>query len=171
MKIIILGSGGSIPLPRPLCDCKNCSLARERGIPYARTGPSMFLVDEYVLFDTPEEIRYQLEREKVKELKHVFYTHWHPDHTQGMRIFEHLNFSYDEDKPPIDVYIPENEIPDFERFCPSIFFFEKMKYIRINKIGDRQPVQIGNVKITPLDFKRPDRVRYCLLYTSPSPRD
>lgn len=162
MKLIILGSGGAVSIPRPFCNCKNCSKARTKGIPWARTGPSMFLKDESILFDTPEEIRIQIEREKIKQIKHVFYTHWHPDHTQGLRIFEHINFSYPNEpkKEPINVHIPENTFSDFETFCSSLFYFEKMGYVKINKIKDRVPIKIGNITITPLDFKRKDRVRY-----------
>jgi phosphoribosyl 1,2-cyclic phosphate phosphodiesterase len=122
----------------------------------------MFLEDESILFDTPEETSTQIEREKIKQIKHVFYTHWHPDHTQGMRIFSHINFSYpdEQEKEPVNVYIPENAFLDFEKFCPMLFFFEKKGYIKINKIKDRVPVKIGKITITPLDFKRKDRVRY-----------
>lgn len=162
MKLIILGSGGSVSIPRPFCNCENCSKAREKGIPWARTGPSMFLVDESILFDTPEEIRIQIEREKIKQIKHVFYTHWHPDHTQGLRIFEHIYFSHPDEpkKELVNVYIPENAFSDFEKFCSSIFFPEKKGYIKIDKIQDRVPIKIGTTSITPLDFKRKDRIRY-----------
>ncbi len=162
MKLVILGSGGSVSIPRPLCNCENCSKAREKGIPWARTGPSMFLEEGSILFDTPEEIRIQVEREKIKKIKHVFYTHWHPDHTQGIRIFEHIYFSHPDEpkKEVVNVYIPENAFSDFEKLCSSIFFPEKKGYIKINKIQDRVPIKIGTTSITPLDFKRKDRVRY-----------
>lgn len=162
MKLIILGSGGSVSIPRPFCNCENCSKARKIGIPWARTGPSMFLEDESILFDTPEEIRIQIEREKIKKIKHVFYTHWHPDHTQGLRIFEHINFSYPDEpkKEPVNVYLPENSILDFKRYCYSLFFYENIGYIRINKVHDRVSIKVGSISITPLDFKRKDRIRY-----------
>lgn len=162
MELILLGSGGSIPFPRPFCNCKICSKARRKGVPYARWGPSLFVEDESILFDTPEEIRLQLEREKKKRIKHVFYTHSHSDHTIGMRIFRHINFVYVNDEPPIpiNVYLPENAIQDFEKNCSYLFYVEKKKNIKINRIRDRQPVQLGEVKITPLDFRRSDRIRY-----------
>jgi len=161
MKLIILGSGGCQALPRPLCHCKNCQKARINGVPYARTGPALYLQDEAILFDTPEEIRQQIEREKIKALKHVFYTHWHPDHTQGMRIFEQINSRYYNEpaKEPIKVYIPENAIADFKKHCEMIFYSEKMGWINIIPIRDRKPIKTGQTSIIPLDFKRRDRVR------------
>lgn len=163
MKLIILGSGGSVSIPRPFCNCKNCEKARREGIPYSRTGSSLFIPQEKILFDTPEEIRLQFEREEISALKHVFYTHWHQDHTQGARIFEHMNFSYpkeEKQKEATNVYIPENSYQDFEKNCILLSFYEKRGYIKIKKVKDRKAIKIGKIKITPLDFRRKDRVRY-----------
>jgi hypothetical protein len=43
MKWTILGSGGCTVIPKPLCQCRVCREAKEKGIPYARSGPSAFL--------------------------------------------------------------------------------------------------------------------------------
>ncbi len=94
MNLIILGSGGCTPIPRPGCTCPVCEEAREEGIPYARTGPSLFLEDINALFDTPEDVCQQLTRETIQTVNHIFYTHWHPDHTLGMRIVEQMNRYY-----------------------------------------------------------------------------
>ncbi|MEA1993866.1 MAG: MBL fold metallo-hydrolase [Euryarchaeota archaeon] len=94
MDLTVLGSGGCTLTPRPGCQCPICREAREKGIPYTRTGPSLFLKDINALFDTPEEITYQLNRENILRVDHIFYTHWHPDHTMGMRVVEQLNMEY-----------------------------------------------------------------------------
>lgn len=172
MKLIILGSGGCQAIPRPLCYCKNCEKARSKGIPYAHTGPSLYLENEAILFDTPEETRIQIERENIQSLKHVFYTHWHPDHTQGLRIFEQIQSVYPEEKrlDPIKVYIPENAYAEFMERLEPLRYFEKMGFITIIKTNDRTPVRIGTVTITPVDFKRNDRVRYGYLIEKDSKR-
>ena len=107
MKLRLLGSGGVIPPPKPGCDCDVCSEARRKGIPYSRTGPSLFIEDINLLLDTPEDIRNQLNREGIKRIDHVILTHWHPDHTLGLRIFEQLNWDFEHGKAgkPIDVYM------------------------------------------------------------------
>ena len=56
MELTILGSGGCMVIPRPLCACPVCRQAREKGIPYARSGPAAFLHDAGLLIDTPAEI-------------------------------------------------------------------------------------------------------------------
>ena len=38
MQVEILGSGGATAIPRPGCECRVCVEARERGVPYSRTG-------------------------------------------------------------------------------------------------------------------------------------
>lgn len=118
-----------------------------------------------MLFDTPEDIYYQLEREKIRDVKHVFYTHWHPDHTQGLRIFEHINFTYEGEKKkdPINVYIPEEAVPDFQKFVSFLFFYESQGWVKIHKIPDRKPVKIGDTSITPVNFLRSDRQRFGFL--------
>jgi len=52
-----------------------CREARKKGVPYSRSGPSMFLKDVNVLFDTPEDIAVQLNRENIKQVDAIFYTH------------------------------------------------------------------------------------------------
>ncbi len=36
MKFEIIGSGGCVTLPKPLCGCNVCQEARVKGIPYSR---------------------------------------------------------------------------------------------------------------------------------------
>lgn len=38
MKFTIVGSGGCVDLPKPLCNCRVCTQAREKGIAYAYDG-------------------------------------------------------------------------------------------------------------------------------------
>ena len=45
MELTILGSGGCMVIPKPLCQCRICEEARTKGTPYARTGPSAFIHD------------------------------------------------------------------------------------------------------------------------------
>jgi phosphoribosyl 1,2-cyclic phosphate phosphodiesterase len=75
MELTILGSGGATTIPRPGCGCRVCSEARVRGNPYSRSGPSMFIKGVNLLFDTPEEIASQLNRERISAIDYIFYTH------------------------------------------------------------------------------------------------
>ncbi len=63
-----------------------------------------------MLFDTGEDIRWQLNREKIEKVEHVILTHWHPDHTHGLRILENMNRDFENKQPrgkPINVYISD----------------------------------------------------------------
>ncbi|MFH1474032.1 MAG: MBL fold metallo-hydrolase [Candidatus Aenigmatarchaeota archaeon] len=166
MKLIILGSGGAWSCPIPTCFCEKCREARDKGVPYSRGGPSLFIEEESILFDTPEEITQQLNREKVKRLRHVFYTHWHPDHTQGMRIFENIarRLKHPQELPfdaeMIDVYIPVEVYDDFKKYLSNFFYYEENGWIRVHKIEDRKEIKIGRLSIIPLSFRVPGKSRY-----------
>ena len=112
MRVEILGSGGAATIPRPGCHCRVCVEAREKGGRYARTGPSTFVHGPNILFDTPEESKFQLERARIGEIAACFYSHWHPDHTMGRRVWETRNGDFRtwprEAKRPLvtDIYLP-----------------------------------------------------------------
>src|SRR6185369_13565263 len=91
VRVEILGSGGATTSPRPGCACRVCVEAREKGVPYARTGPSVFVHGPNVVIDTPEEAKYQLDRAGITDIRACFYSHWHPDHTLGRRVWETRN--------------------------------------------------------------------------------
>ena len=94
MKLKIVGSGGCVSTPKPCCTCRVCKEAREKGFPYARSGCSLFIEDEKILFDTPEDICYGLNNANVDDVQMVLYSHSDPDHTMGMRVFEQLRLNW-----------------------------------------------------------------------------
>jgi len=94
MKFIITGSGGCVALPRPLCQCKICKEARKKGVPYSRFGSSLYLEDVNLLVDTPEDIVHSLNYFDIEEVNTVLYSHLDPDHTLGMRVFEHMRLNW-----------------------------------------------------------------------------
>ncbi len=66
MKFIILGSGGCVCTPKPLCQCNVCVEARKKGYPYKRCGCSLFLKDISLLVDTPEDIAIAINNADIK---------------------------------------------------------------------------------------------------------
>ncbi|MCB0337288.1 MAG: hypothetical protein KDD62_13315, partial [Bdellovibrionales bacterium] len=131
-----------------------CDEAIERGRPYARTGPSVFLHEANVLFDTPEEAKQQLTESRISKVDAAFYSHWHPDHTMGRRVWEShhecISFTI---KDKTTVYIPENVKPSFEERLDNwghLKYLESSGYIEVKVIKDRQPIVIGDYEITPI---------------------
>lgn len=118
MKFIFLGSGGCTALPRPGCFCKVCKEARLKGEPYKRSSCSIFLEDINLLIDTPEDINYSLNREQIKNIDIIMYSHWDPDHTLGIRVIEQLRlhwfkyFNGEKCNNPIKVYALQDVLED-----------------------------------------------------------
>ena len=94
MKLIVTGSGGAVSTPRPCCNCRVCREARQKGIPYARTGCSLYISDAKILIDTPEDIGSALNYMDIDEIRYIFYSHTHPDHIMGIRLIEQLRMDW-----------------------------------------------------------------------------
>ena len=157
MKFIVLGSGGCVALPKPLCKCKVCIEAREKGKPYSRFGCSLFLEDLNLLVDTPEDIVHALNYADIQEVDSVLYSHIDPDHTLGMRIFEHLRLSWleiSEGKEclnPISVFAQEEVMSDISSIGSKLGFYLDY-YEDIRNIIKRNVVEdhifLDNIKLS-----------------------
>jgi phosphoribosyl 1,2-cyclic phosphate phosphodiesterase len=159
MRVEILGSGGAVTIPRPGCLCPVCVEAREKGIPYARTGPSVFVHGPDVLIDTPEESKQQLNRSQVGRISAGLYSHWHPDHTAGRRVWESRNFdfrSWPRRAETTPVYVPEVVWADFEAYyglADQFRFMERQGTVKIVTVPDDSSFEVDGTRITaiPLD--------------------
>lgn len=158
VRFEFLGTGGAVTTPRPTCSCLVCARARERGVPYSRTGPSLFLHGWKVLFDTPEESKAQLVRAGIDRVDHCFYSHWHPDHVLGRRVFESMNLDFRAwPRVPFavtDVHLPEQVAADFRTRLGSLSHLEFMEgalgVIRVHKLTDGETVELDGLSIRPL---------------------
>ena len=158
MRVEILGSGGATTTPRPGCTCRVCVEARSKGVPYARTGPSVFVHGPNVVFDTPEEAKLQLDRAGIDEVGACFYSHWHPDHTMGRRVWETRNGDFrtwprEAKRNRItDVYLPEEVAAGFRTYLGGMDHLEFMQlrgWVRIHELVDGESVLVGGVEIRP----------------------
>jgi phosphoribosyl 1,2-cyclic phosphate phosphodiesterase len=155
MRIEFLGSGGAIPTPRPGCTCRVCLEAREKGTPYRRTGPSLFVPGPDIIFDTPEESKEQFNRANIGRVAACFYSHWHPDHVAGLRVWEALNQDFRR-WPPQNrttlIYLPQQVAQDFRHwmgYFECLTFFEKQGLVRVVELRDGDTVQVDTVRIVP----------------------
>jgi phosphoribosyl 1,2-cyclic phosphate phosphodiesterase len=167
MKVEFLGTGGAITTPNPGCDCQICVQARAEGIPYSRWGPSLFVHGPNVLIDTPEEIKQQLNRSQVKEIAACFYSHWHPDHIMGRRVWE-MNHDW-RNWPPrdrkTDIYLPQQVALDFRDSLGTwahLSFLEQSNLVRIHPLRDGETVQINSTTIRP--FRLAEDYVYAFLF-------
>jgi len=111
----------------------------------------MYIHDEAVLFDTPEEIRFQLLLSNITTVRHIIYTHRHPDHTQGMRVIEQITKRRPEATPTY-VHIAKEQLELLCRFgCGNMLkYFEKQHMVEIHLIEANSPTTIGQLCITPI---------------------
>lgn len=154
MKIEFLGTGGAVTTPQPLCDCGVCVEARERDVPYSRSGPSLFVHGPDVLIDTPEEIKDQLNRSRVGRVPACIYSHWHPDHTKGLRVWE-MNLDW-RNWPPknrrTDIYLPEQVGRDFREWLglwKELSFLEERGAVKVFELSDGEGVTLNGTRIRP----------------------
>lgn len=151
LAIEILGSGGAVRTPRPGCGCRLCTGARAHGIPWERTGPSLFVHGPNVLIDTPEESALQLDRSSATTIAAGFYSHWHPDHTRGCRVWETRNgdfLHWPPQQTPTPIYLPRRVREEFARYgiLKSFQFMERMGYVGV--LDFDAPLELGGWRIT-----------------------
>lgn len=154
MRVEFLGTGGAITTPRPLCACRVCTEARAKGPPYSRTGPSVFIHGPDVLIDTPEEIKDQLNRSQVERINACFYSHWHPDHVMGRRVFD---FQKDYRRWPrqdgcTTVYLPAQVAVDMRRTLGTwehLSFLEDQGVVQLVELTDGEGVEVSGCTIHP----------------------
>lgn len=151
MEITVLGSGGNSPTPMPTCDCRVCAEAREKGAPYARRGNSLFVHDENVLIDTPELVWESLNREQIGAVDYVFLTHFHADHTMGLRALQALGL----EDVPVTEFVGEqtplllSEVTH-ERAIEDSEFFEILTdtWADVRTLADGETATIGSLDVT-----------------------
>ena len=85
-----MGTGAGCGVPAFFCDCPACEEARRD--PRARRGDCGVMVTgkERTLIDTPPDIRHYFDREGVRAIDNLVFTHWHYDHVGGLGELEYM---------------------------------------------------------------------------------
>jgi len=160
MHVTVLGSGGCTVIPKPLCKCRVCREAREKGAPYARTGPSIFVHDENLLIDTPAEIAWQLNRADIDRVDYLLFTHLDPDHVEGFRVVEQISLDFRDwrayENKRVSLLLPEPMDRDMYRLQsfhgPMLRFYQGQGYVESIPFGNR--IQIGKTEIVGIPVDR-----------------
>ena len=166
MKLTILGSGGTTPTPRPVCQCPICEKARKEGEPYKRNSSSLFINDIFTPIDCPEDIGDSLNRRNIKRVDNLFITHWHPDHTFGLRVLMEAHYNFLEHKPDksINVYLPKRVLEDLKPHYPSIpYFVDTLKVATVHEIKHGRPIHLGDITITAIGYRGEDSHTFAYL--------
>jgi phosphoribosyl 1,2-cyclic phosphate phosphodiesterase len=165
MELVFLGTAGAETTPKVGCLCHICQEARHKGGRFVRNGPSVFLTEASALFDTPEDVDKSLEREGIHEVRHLVYTHWHPDHTGGRRVLEQLNMDWlDRKKRRVtQVWLPAWVRDDFRKRLgleDNFEFFEKLGIARIREVGEGEPFQLNGITLRSFKMAQPGLTAY-----------
>lgn len=151
LNITVLGSGASFGTPVVSCHCPVCESDNPRN---RRLRPSIFVetATHKFLVDCGPDFRRQALRTGIEQLDAVFFTHNHADHICGvddLRIFNYRT------QKAVDVYCDELVETTLRRSQP--YFFEDGLYESganvmpmLNVIRIEQPVQFGELRITPV---------------------
>jgi phosphoribosyl 1,2-cyclic phosphate phosphodiesterase len=167
VELVFLGTAGAETTPKVGCLCQICQEARHKGGRFARNGPSVFLTEARVLFDTPEDVDKSLEREGIHEARHLVYTHWHPDHTGGRRVLEQLNMDWLDPKARrvTQVWLPTWVREDFRKrhgLEENLEYFERAGIARIHEVGEGERFQLDGMSVRAFGMTQPGLTAYVL---------
>jgi len=100
LKFILLGCGSSMGVPRPDGYWGKCNPKESRNY-RTRCSALISANNLNILIDTSPDLRFQLIKQKIKNIHSIIYSHLHADQTHGIndvRVF------YLKNKKKIDVY-------------------------------------------------------------------
>ena len=157
-------------IPKPLCQCRVCQEARDKGVPYARAGPSAFLHDINLLIDTPAEIIELLNRSDIRRVDHLIFTHLDPDHVEGFRVVEQITLDFRTwrayPKKQICLLLPEQLSEPVRgirsQYGPVIDFYQESGFVRLMLFQDN--IQIGKVRITAIPVDRGSQLSFVYVF-------
>ena len=148
IKLIVLGSGGSAGVPAVTNWWGNCDPDNPKN---RRTRPSIALVSDTttIIIDTGPDFKEQYNRENLKGLDGIIYTHIHSDHTAGideLRTFQRLM------KRTFPVYADAPTLTSLQDRFDHMFiesengFYKAVCEPNIAKHGD--VITVGNISMT-----------------------
>ena len=163
MKMTVLGSGGCMVIPKPLCRCRVCSEARQKGGRFSRSGPSLFLHDYNILIDTPADVASQLNRFDISSLDTVMLTHLDPDHIEGFRVLEQITIDFRTwrafPEKRIRLLLPEPLMVKL-RGISSVYgsqldFFESSGFVQCMQFKESTTIEDLTITAVPVEQKNP----------------
>ena len=150
MKITFLGTGTSQGVPVIACNCEVCTSTDKKNN-RLRTSILIETEDKTIVVDSGPDFRYQLLREKVKDLDAVLFTHEHKDHIAGLDDIRPFNYLLHK---VIDVYATERVQTALKR--EFYYIFAETKYhglpqINLHTINNGEEFKIGENTIIPFE--------------------
>jgi phosphoribosyl 1,2-cyclic phosphate phosphodiesterase len=157
-------------IPKPACRCKVCGEARNKGGPYARTGPAAFIHDIHLLIDMPAEIASQLNREQIDRIDYVMFTHLDPDHVEGIRVLEQIALDFRTwqayPEKQITLITPGPMVMELKKlrtvYGPIIDFYLNQGFIRL--VEFEREITIDNFTVNAVQINRKDEIAFVYVF-------
>ena len=170
VDLTILGSGGCMGIPKPLCLCRVCEEARLKGVPYERTGPSAFIHDENILIDTPSEIANQLNKSSIENIEYLIFSHLDPDHVEGFRIVEQISLDFRTwrayPEKQIQLIIPEQLSEQLKKiqsvYGPLVDFYVNRGFIKC--VSFQEKIRVGSIQIIAIPVEQGDQISFIYVF-------
>ena len=161
MKITLLGTGAAEGVPAFLCNCNTCNVAREKRGKYVRQNCTAYIESisgESILLDMPAQIMMAFDHFHLEDhdLLAVFITHFHSDHTYGMKyLLEAICDNGYQNATTVDLFLPadvykmlmEMKYPD----QPVVYKENANQFYSVNLITDNKEIAVGPFRVLPLE--------------------
>ncbi|HEX7905999.1 MAG TPA: MBL fold metallo-hydrolase [Chitinophagaceae bacterium] len=148
LKITFLGSGTSSGVPMVACDCEVCS-SPDKKDKRLRSSILVQSATTTLVVDTGPDFRYQMLRQKIKQLDAVIFTHPHKDHIAGLDDIKAFNFL---NRRPMDIYADSLTEEALRR--EFYYAFSDTKYPGIPELNlhtiTPEPFIVGDIPVTPV---------------------
>ena len=160
LTVTFLGTGTSVGVPVPLCDCRVCRSTdsrnqRWRSSVYIETPTASWVID------TAVEFRLQALRAKIVRLDAVIYTHAHADHILGFDDLRRFSSANGDEMP---IYASKETLASLTRAFQYAFsgeakfpgYVQPLTYVIDGpfKLGDNEiiPIPVEHGRIHTLGF-------------------
>ncbi len=150
-ELIVLGCGDSAGTPRIGNDWGQCDPHEPKNI---RTRPSICVRTQKtsIVIDTGPDFKQQINRENIKSIDAILYTHAHSDHVNGV---DDIRPFHDRAKRKMPVYMLPETLEETERRFEYLFRQQSKYYPAIvaphvfvdDDFGVRQ--EVGDISFTP----------------------
>lgn len=146
VKVTILGSGTSMGVPMPCCDCAVCHSADA----HDRRLRASVLVEadgRNLLIDCGPDFRQQMLRHDVRHLDAVLITHVHYDHASGLDDLR--PYAYGE---PLPFYAEATVCDTLRQKYDYIFIhrYPGVPRLMLHEVRPDVPLAIGGVEVLPI---------------------
>ncbi len=148
LQLTFLGTGTSIGIPVPGCQCSVC-LSRDHRNRRSRCSVLIESATTRVLIDTAPEFRLQALSAGIDKLDAVLWTHGHADHLHGLDDLRALTWN-----KPIPGYASAETIDEiahrFDYLWKTTQRGGGKARIILNKVAGNQTVQLGDLSFKPI---------------------